>query len=86
MPYKTKWFDDDLCYWINDGCSKDVGVNVTEFYCYSFYITKLPNEIGQLINLQILNCCNNKITELPKEIGYLIIMSIVVRKILVKIF
>jgi Leucine-rich repeat (LRR) protein len=32
----------------------------------------LPNEIGQLTNLQEFGCFNNRLTSLPKEIGQLI--------------
>jgi Leucine-rich repeat (LRR) protein len=32
----------------------------------------LPNEIGQLINLQLFGCSDNQLTNLPNEIGQLI--------------
>ena len=35
-------------------------------------LTNLPNEIGQLINLQDFNCSYNQLTNLPNEIGQLI--------------
>ena len=36
-----------------------------------FYLTSLPELIGMLFNLQILNLYNNKLTRLPESIGSL---------------
>ena len=35
-------------------------------------IKSLPSKIGNLINLQILDCSNNQIESLPSEIGNLV--------------
>jgi Leucine-rich repeat (LRR) protein len=42
------------------------------FHCYDNQLTSLPNEIGQLINLQLFYCLFNQLTYLPNEIGQLI--------------
>jgi Leucine-rich repeat (LRR) protein len=39
-------------------------------YCYK-HLIKLPAEIGNLINLEILSLINNNLTSLPAEIGNL---------------
>ena len=68
-----KWNYNDLTKWIENGCDKLIGDTITKLDINNrYYLSTLPKEIGNLINLQKFNCSHNKLTTLPKEIGNLI--------------
>jgi hypothetical protein len=47
-------------------------LDITQVICCNNGITKIPNEIGQLLNLHTFICSFNNITEIPNEIGQLL--------------
>jgi len=45
--------------------------NIRELYCSNNQLTSLPESIGNLIHLEILDCSGNQLTFLPESIGNL---------------
>ena len=70
----TTWKYNDYKQWIDDGCK--VNDKVSELDLSRCYLTNLSENIGNLINLQKLNCFNNGLTKLPKTLGNLIDLQI----------
>ena len=66
-----EWKYNDLIKWIENGCDKLESFNVTKLYINNKKLIMIPPEIGNLINLQHLDCSHNKLTTLPKEISNL---------------
>jgi Leucine-rich repeat (LRR) protein len=67
-----KWYFEDLNEWIKNGCDNEIALQITELDLFRYSLTKIPVEIGNLINLQILEINNNyKLTTIPVEIGNL---------------
>ena len=66
----TTWKYNDYLQWINDGCK--VNDKVIELYLSECNLTKISENIGNLINLHTLHCYKNKLTKLPETLGNLI--------------
>jgi hypothetical protein len=66
------WYLNDLKKWIKNGCDNNIALKITELNLSNNKLTKIPKEIGKLINLQKLYLQNNYLKIIPKEIGNLI--------------
>jgi len=51
-------------------------LDITELYLGNNQITNIPESIGSLINLQVLNLSYNKIINIPESIGSLVNLGI----------
>jgi hypothetical protein len=70
-----QWKKEDLNLWIKNGCDVEIAKNVTVLdisYFGNITIetkkeTKIPNQVGYLVNLTEFNCSGNEITKIPKK-------------------
>ena len=63
---------DDAYYEAEKRIKEVQRTGATELYLNDMQLTELPETIGQLIQLKLLNLSNNQLTELPETIGQLI--------------
>ncbi|ATZ80669.1 leucine rich repeat protein [Bodo saltans virus] len=67
-----EWCLPQLRGWIEDGCDIEIAKSIIKLDIALMGLTKIPTEIGQLVNLKYFRCANNEITKIPKEIGQLV--------------
>jgi hypothetical protein len=66
------WNLKDLNEWISNGCNNNIALQITELDLSFDNLTKIPDKICNLINLQILNLSCNDLEIIPADIGNLI--------------